>query len=254
MLTQPIEASHNGSHISLVTREPSGVSSFCGPSSSRDDLTDDILIHILQLLAADFNPEIQKAWPQAAGRQFAWFRRSLPLVCKRWNSILSLGGKFSWSSLVVSAESEMPRRRRPDIASSAHSGGGCAMAAGSPTCFAGAVAAGTAALPGSSPPTISPGLLFTRPCLGALPKLRSRAVVRWAEERSGGLQHLLLDLAAASHDFDGSRPLEALLRAANRGPRGLLTLRLIWPDGESGRQSGGRWGRPGLELCVKVQQ
>ncbi|KXZ42144.1 hypothetical protein GPECTOR_196g336 [Gonium pectorale] len=68
--------------------------------------------------------------------------------------------------------------------------------------------------------------MFARPSLGPLATLRGSSVVAWADARAGPVQHLLLDFGSASHDFSG-HALESLLRAANRGPRGLRTLRLM---------------------------
>lgn len=77
-------------------------------------LTDDVLVHIFRLLSAEFGPEVQEVAPREAGKQFVWFRRCLPLVCKRWSALLGRGGKHVWTSVVVSVEQEVssPRRLR----------------------------------------------------------------------------------------------------------------------------------------------
>ncbi|GLC48868.1 hypothetical protein PLESTB_000157200 [Pleodorina starrii] len=158
--------------------------------------------------------------------------------------LLNIGGKFHWSSVVVSVEAEMPRRRRPDTSSIAGGSHGV-TGQGQAACFG----SSPGALPGSSPSGLSSALmLFSRTSLSALPKLRSKAVVSWVEARASVKQNLLLDLGSTSHDFDGTRALETLLRAANRGSRGLRTLRLIWPDGAGGQDSYEMLGRlRGLE-------
>ncbi|EFJ49073.1 hypothetical protein VOLCADRAFT_90329 [Volvox carteri f. nagariensis] len=204
---------HTNAQVNVYRGTMCSCSSADGDDSfARADLTDDLLMHVFQLLAMAFGPDAQAACPQAAGRHFAWFRRTLPIVCKRWNALFGAGGKFPWNSVVISVDAEMPRRRRHDAGSSLPASHGVA---------------------GSSPPTTGSSLLlsFGRTSLSALPKLRSKVVVQWTESHGGAMQHLMLDLGSApSHDFEGSRALDALLRAANRGARGLRTLRLIWPD------------------------
>ncbi|GLI63836.1 hypothetical protein VaNZ11_006939 [Volvox africanus] len=200
------------------------------PPVRNDDLTDDALVQIFNIIAMEFGPSAHSSWPKAAGRLFAWFRRTIPLVCKRWNNLL--GSKFTWSSVLISMEAEMPRRRKADVGGFATASHGVA---GQQHCFG---SSPTAAVPGSSPPTTCSYMLLARSSLTALPKLRSKAVMQWAEVRGHSIQHLMLDLGGSgSHDFDGSRALDTLLRAANRGLRGLRTLRLVWPEGAGGQDS-----------------
>ncbi|PNH10186.1 hypothetical protein TSOC_003121, partial [Tetrabaena socialis] len=194
--------------------------------TSCDDLDDSVLLHVFRFLAAEHDdPAVV-----SAGRHFAWFRRSLPLVCRRWGRLLGPGGKFSWSTVVVSVEHEVARavRKRLEPNGSATSPGPGGSAA------AGGLAQPAAGLPGSSPPSSN---LFKRPSLGSRATVRSASVVSWAEGR-GEVRSLVLDLSNPAHDFSGGHTVEALLRASNRGPRGLRTLRL------NGAAGGGRVGGP----------
>lgn len=86
---------------------------------------------------------------------------------------------------------------------------------------------------GTSPPitgitTAAAAHLFSRPAsLGPFVTLRASCVLRWLEARAGCVRHLALDLGGSvQHDITSGRVLDALLKAANRGPRGLASLRM----------------------------
>ncbi|GFR50660.1 hypothetical protein Agub_g12909 [Astrephomene gubernaculifera] len=177
-------------------------------------LTDDVLLLIFSFLAFDHGPEAQAASPKDAGQSFTWFRRTLPLVSRRWYTLLCGNGKYPWNSVIVSVEQEVARRRRAEA-----SGGYAGISGASPT-------------QGSWPPVFSPATTpqFGRPSMGQLSTLRSSKVIAWTEAHANSIRHLMLNFGSASHDFS---TVEALLRAA----KGLRTLRLIGAAGVGGQDS-----------------
>jgi hypothetical protein len=90
-------------------------------AASKVGETDKIVIRALQQLADWDMPDTQRGEQEAAA-QFVWYRRALPLVCKRWRRLLAHTGCL-WGSLAVQADAEAQYERQSASFRSTSQGG-----------------------------------------------------------------------------------------------------------------------------------
>lgn len=234
-----------------MTQEPEDLSGG-GPLGA---LPDDVVVRVLSALADAFRwPRCNrtKAHKDNAPREFVWFRRSIPLVSRRFCHLCRQNPQL-WDTVHISVEHEVrlgappPPKRPPESPSAAPT-----SATRPPSSSAAAAAAISAAaalfgtspskgpssfLAGSSPPltagwslsalssaSTSPmppssptahhrvRLLPSRPAA----RLRANAVIAWCAAHGRSPAHLLLDVSSPSHDLDSPANLRALLAAVHR--------------------------------------
>jgi hypothetical protein len=140
-------------------------------------LSDDILSRVFKHLTVEFAGADSAS--NSSVKTFAWYRKTLPLVCKHWAKIHASPSSL-WEAIHVEVEKEIAAQRRPRL---------------------------EASVSGQSPIRDGPS---TRRSLGPIMRVSSEAVLQWMRKRGRKTESLYLNFENINHDFT-SRDFEDLL-------------------------------------------
>lgn len=155
-----------------------------------ESLTDDLLLTVFEQLIEESAQPPCNLYSANTCKSFIWLRKTLPLVCKRWNRVLAQPSQL-WRTVHICVDKEVSYER-PGIARKSteqHPNGSVSAPLGSsPSSYGGYMDRGLATT-------------FAKKSL-SLAVLHSESVLAWISHRKTKCEVLFLNLSNINHNFN----------------------------------------------------